>query len=158
MDLWCAPLVTGLFALLTHAQPAWADLHALLAQVLSGAHAPAIKSELSAADNDLARAVCVLVLTSLFVSRTLTNFGPAAIKEIKLNAKSSSSSTPDGVIKAIKARQSLTPGLSEKEGSPVPSGPSGGRNRTSEFTSLLVKVDLFIEFSARSASVKLKTQ
>ena len=26
-DLWCAPLVTGLYAFLTHAQPFWADAH-----------------------------------------------------------------------------------------------------------------------------------
>ncbi|KAJ2972081.1 hypothetical protein NUW54_g12351 [Trametes sanguinea] len=26
-DLWCAPLITGLYAFLTHAQPFWADAH-----------------------------------------------------------------------------------------------------------------------------------
>ena len=28
-DLWAAPFITGLYALLTHAQPFWADAHAV---------------------------------------------------------------------------------------------------------------------------------
>lgn len=39
-DLWCAPLVTGLYALLTHAQPAWAELHAFLVIAFGGSVAP----------------------------------------------------------------------------------------------------------------------
>ncbi|KAL5533496.1 hypothetical protein ACEPAF_5272 [Sanghuangporus sanghuang] len=33
VDLWCAPLTTGLYALLTHAQPFWAELHGVLVQI-----------------------------------------------------------------------------------------------------------------------------
>ena len=36
VDLWCAPLVTALYALLTHAQPAWAQLHAFLVVASGG--------------------------------------------------------------------------------------------------------------------------
>lgn len=39
VDLWCAPLVTGLYALLTHAQPAWAAAHAVLVEFTSGSGA-----------------------------------------------------------------------------------------------------------------------
>ena len=35
-DIWCAPLVTALYALLTHAQPFWADLHVLIIELLGG--------------------------------------------------------------------------------------------------------------------------
>ncbi|THG92943.1 hypothetical protein EW145_g8527, partial [Phellinidium pouzarii] len=31
IDIWCAPAITALYALLTHAQPFWAELHAMLA-------------------------------------------------------------------------------------------------------------------------------
>lgn len=34
VDLWCAPLVTGLYAFLTHAQPFWGDLHCLIVEWL----------------------------------------------------------------------------------------------------------------------------
>ncbi|KAJ7074070.1 hypothetical protein C8F01DRAFT_1099122 [Mycena amicta] len=67
-DLWAAPLVTGLYALLTHAQPFWADAHGLLSGMLGG-------GVVAALDADEARAVCVLVLTGLFVTRTVKNFG-----------------------------------------------------------------------------------
>ncbi|KAF8968300.1 hypothetical protein BDZ97DRAFT_426764 [Flammula alnicola] len=33
-DIWCAPTITALYALLTHAQPFWADLHSVLAGIL----------------------------------------------------------------------------------------------------------------------------
>src|ERR1700760_827331 len=31
-DIWCAPMITGLYALLTHAQPFWANVHGMLYQ------------------------------------------------------------------------------------------------------------------------------
>ena len=69
-DLWCAPLVTGLYALLTHSQPPWADMHGLLAGLLGGSDQP-----VKPLDPELARAVCVLVLSTLFVGRTVNTFG-----------------------------------------------------------------------------------
>jgi hypothetical protein len=69
-DLWCAPLVTGLYALLTHSQPFWADTHDLVAGLLGASHQP-----VKPLDPELARAVCVLILSSLFVGRTVKTFG-----------------------------------------------------------------------------------
>lgn len=69
-DLWCAPLVTGLYALLTHAQPFWADTHGLLAGLLGASYQP-----VKPLDPELARAVCVLILSTLFVGRTVKTFG-----------------------------------------------------------------------------------
>ena len=34
-DLWCAPLTTAIYATLTHAQPFWAGLHALVVSFIS---------------------------------------------------------------------------------------------------------------------------
>ncbi|KAF7322363.1 hypothetical protein HMN09_00014200 [Mycena chlorophos] len=81
-DLWCAPLVTGLYALLTHAQPFWADAHGLLAGMLGSSSGVA-----KALDASEARAVCVLVLTSLFVTRTVRNFGLSKVEVPKEKIK-----------------------------------------------------------------------
>ena len=74
-DLWCAPLVTGLYALLTHMQPFWADAHGAALGWL-GAETEAA----AALDPEAARAVCALVLMGLFATRAVRNFGPAAAK------------------------------------------------------------------------------
>jgi len=71
-DLWCAPLATGLYALLTHAQPFWADMHGLLAGFLG---VSPIDLPVKPRDPELARAVCALLLSTLFVGRTVKNFG-----------------------------------------------------------------------------------
>jgi len=68
-DLWCAPVVTGFYALLTHAQPFWANVHGLLAGLL-GANQP-----VKPLDPEAARAVCVLFLSTVFVGRAVNNFG-----------------------------------------------------------------------------------
>ncbi|GLB35505.1 hypothetical protein LshimejAT787_0210700 [Lyophyllum shimeji] len=67
-DLWCAPAITGLYAFLTHAQPFWADAHALIAQLLGGSSEKGV-------DPEVARAVCAVLLSALFVGRTAKNFG-----------------------------------------------------------------------------------
>lgn len=72
MDLWCAPTITGLYALLTHAQPFWGELHELLAQVLG---ATSVGEPVKALDPEQARAVCALLLSGLFLGRTVKNFG-----------------------------------------------------------------------------------
>ena len=70
-DLWCAPLITGLYATLTHAQPYWADLHyALLGWV---GPAPAGEDgfvKVAPVDPETARATCAPVLAALFGART----------------------------------------------------------------------------------------
>ncbi|KAF7295555.1 hypothetical protein MIND_01095500 [Mycena indigotica] len=84
-DLWCAPLVTALYALLTHAQPFWADAHGFLAAFL-GSDVSA-KGVVMALDANEARAVCTLVLTGLFVTRTVKNFGAAAQPKEKVKTQ-----------------------------------------------------------------------
>ncbi|KAJ6525455.1 hypothetical protein DFH09DRAFT_1095658 [Mycena vulgaris] len=74
-DLWCAPLVTGLYALLTHAQPFWAEAHSVLSSMLGASMDPK-SGGVAALDPHTARAVCVVVLTTLFVGRTVKNFAP----------------------------------------------------------------------------------
>ncbi|KAG6850405.1 hypothetical protein H0H93_013630 [Arthromyces matolae] len=71
-DLWCAPVITGLYALLTHAQPFWADAHGLLVTLLGGATSAKVVEPL---DPETARAVCALLLSALFAGRTVKNFG-----------------------------------------------------------------------------------
>lgn len=73
-DLWCAPLITGLFALLTHAQPFWADTHTVLSGWLGYASAPGME-KVAAVDPETARAVCAVVLATLFSTRAVRNFG-----------------------------------------------------------------------------------
>jgi len=68
-DLWCAPTGTALYALLTHIQPFWADLHSVLSQLL-GASEP-----VKPLDEEYARAICASLLAILFTARTMKNFG-----------------------------------------------------------------------------------
>jgi hypothetical protein len=72
IDLWCAPFITGLYALLTHAQPFWADVHALLSE--AGGKTSS-KSTVEPMDPETARALCAVLLIVLFVGRTAKNFG-----------------------------------------------------------------------------------
>jgi hypothetical protein len=70
-DLWCAPLITGLYALLTHAQPFWAEAHTFIIRALGdGKTGVAV-----AVDPDVARAACAVLLSILFIGRTIKNFG-----------------------------------------------------------------------------------
>ena len=85
-DFWSAPLVTGLYATLTHAQPFFAYLHALLyvffwpfglaplakIGLASGQHQQVI----AAVDHETARAVCAVVLCALNVNRAMRAYGP----------------------------------------------------------------------------------
>jgi hypothetical protein len=84
MDLWAAPLITGLYALLTHAQPFWATTHAVLAGAMGAAPAHAdVKDPAGHAqspgvvplDPETARAACALVLMAMFTTRVTRNFG-----------------------------------------------------------------------------------
>ena len=70
-DLWSAPLVTGIYATLTHAQPFWADMHAVLAGVLGGAGV----DKIAPLDPETARSACALVLAALFAQRTARKYG-----------------------------------------------------------------------------------
>ena len=78
-DLWSAPLVTAIYATLTHAQPFWADLHAVLASVLGGTGGVGgfgvATDKIAPLDPETARSACALVLVVLFASRTARKFG-----------------------------------------------------------------------------------
>jgi hypothetical protein len=76
-DLWCAPLVTGLYALLTHAQPFWAEAHTSIVRLLGGALGTIVpgKAVIEPVDPATARAGCALFLCALFVGRAYRNFG-----------------------------------------------------------------------------------
>ncbi|KAI0373226.1 hypothetical protein BV20DRAFT_963044 [Pilatotrama ljubarskyi] len=76
-DLWCAPLITGLYAFLTHAQPFWADAHNVALGWLGRADGV---EKIAAVDPETARAVCAIVLAGLFTTRAVKNFGAAAAK------------------------------------------------------------------------------
>jgi len=69
-DLWCAPLITGLYGLLTHAQPFWAELHSVISTVLGGTG-----DKVEPLDPESARAICALILAGIFSTRTAKNFG-----------------------------------------------------------------------------------
>ena len=87
LDLWCAPVTTGLYALLTHAQPFWADLHGLLVRFF-GADAEdtgklSALSRGEALDPETARAVCAIFLAVLFAGRTMRNMGGPYLKSLR---------------------------------------------------------------------------
>lgn len=67
-DIWSPPLVTGLYAVLTHAQPFWAELHSVISTALGG-------GKVSPMDPESARALCALILVVLFSTRAAKNFG-----------------------------------------------------------------------------------
>lgn len=69
-DIWSAPLITGLYALLTHAQPFWAEFHTIISTALGGA-----SGKVDPMDPESARALCALILAVLFSTRTAKNFG-----------------------------------------------------------------------------------
>ncbi|KAL0947576.1 hypothetical protein HGRIS_013664 [Hohenbuehelia grisea] len=86
-DLWCAPLTTGLYALLTHAQPFWTDMHTLLVELLGSAAGTLTTLDAAGGkrivaeplDPATARALCALVLSGLFTTRTVKNFKGEAL-------------------------------------------------------------------------------
>lgn len=83
-DFWAAPFVTGLYATLTHAQPFFAYLHALLyiffwpfgLAPLSKIGLASGQQAVAAVDHDTARAVCAIVLCALNVNRAMRAYGP----------------------------------------------------------------------------------
>ena len=71
-DLWCAPVVTGLCATLTHAQLFWVDMHAILGALVGGRYVA--EAKLEPLDTETACAPCALVLAGLFVTRVAKTF------------------------------------------------------------------------------------
>lgn len=79
-DIWCAPLMTGFFALLTHAQPFWAELHAVIAGILGAPDT----TKVAPLDPEVARAVCAVILTTMFTTRAVKNFGGSELPSEKM--------------------------------------------------------------------------
>ncbi|KAG1865288.1 hypothetical protein F4604DRAFT_2026214 [Suillus subluteus] len=69
-DIWCAPFITGLYALLTQAQPFWAELHSVISTVLGNTG-----DKVGPMDPEAARALCALILAGMFSTRTAKNYG-----------------------------------------------------------------------------------
>jgi hypothetical protein len=69
-----APLVTGIYALLTKAQPFWAELHDVV-RILLGGGTGKVGGPVDALDAGTARALCALLLSGMFLSRTVKDFG-----------------------------------------------------------------------------------
>ncbi|KAG1865287.1 hypothetical protein F4604DRAFT_996931 [Suillus subluteus] len=68
-DFCCAPSITGLYALLTHAQPFWAELHSVISTVLGNRGDKVVPM-----DPEAARALCALILTGMSFTRTVKNY------------------------------------------------------------------------------------
>ncbi|KAG2040217.1 hypothetical protein BDR03DRAFT_146782 [Suillus americanus] len=68
-DFWCAPFITGLYALLTHAQPFWAELHSVISTVLGNRGDKVVSM-----DPEAARALCALILVGMSITRTTKNY------------------------------------------------------------------------------------
>ncbi|KAI0003388.1 hypothetical protein BJV74DRAFT_714792, partial [Russula compacta] len=82
-DFWAAPLVTGLYATLTHAQPFFSNIHTLLFTFFwpFGLARLSTKTDgypqgvVAPVDPQTARAVCAIVLCALNVNRVLRAYG-----------------------------------------------------------------------------------
>ncbi|KAG8695841.1 hypothetical protein FRC08_007529 [Ceratobasidium sp. 394] len=97
VDLWSAPVVTALWATLTHLgsernQPFWMDLHTSYA-IITGSTDTVEKAIIPQAwSHSDARALCIVVLCILFVARTWWNMGPLPNFQTKSHPVSSPSS------------------------------------------------------------------
>ena len=85
VDLWVAPTITGLYSLLTHAQPFWAEAHSVLLGWIGASPAGADElAKIAPVDPETARALCAVILAGLFSTRTIKNFyGVAAVEKVK---------------------------------------------------------------------------
>ncbi|KAH9955637.1 hypothetical protein BC827DRAFT_1236242 [Russula dissimulans] len=100
-DVWSAPLVTGLYATLTHAQPFFTYLHALLYAFfwpLGLAHLSDVTTKsgqraVAPVDHETARAFCAIVLCALNVNRVMRAHGPGYSAIISQVVKAASTST-----------------------------------------------------------------
>ncbi|KAI0261066.1 hypothetical protein BC834DRAFT_845814 [Gloeopeniophorella convolvens] len=81
-DLWAAPLVTGLYATLTHAQPFFAQLHALLFAFFAPLGLAAAEGgKVAPVDAATARAACAVLLCGLYAARAVRTFGPGLFEQ-----------------------------------------------------------------------------
>ena len=107
-DFWAPPLVTGLYATLTHAQPFFAYVHSLLyvffwpfglaplmeATAKTGMASGHRQHVVAAIDHQTARAVCAIVLCALNANRAMRAYGPGYRAMITQAANAMSSVKP----------------------------------------------------------------
>ena len=82
LDLWVAPAITGLYALLTHAQPYWAELHYALVGWVGAAPPEGVAAPV---DPEIARAACAVILAGLFGVRTYRAYAPSAKESVSVS-------------------------------------------------------------------------
>ena len=82
MDIWAAPLITCLYALLTCGQPCWVPAHRAVMRWLG----QAFEEKPKGVDELTAQAICALVLIALFSWRALVTYGVVQVKDVKKTA------------------------------------------------------------------------
>jgi len=93
MDLWVAPLITCLYALLTCGQPCWVPVHRAVMRWLGRVFEEQPKG-VDGVDELTAQAICALVLIALFSWRALATHGLVQVKDVKEKPRE------NGVLKA----------------------------------------------------------
>lgn len=88
MDLWVAPLITCLYALLTCGQPCWVPAHRAVVRWLDAvgvqsASGQVVEGEPKGVDELTAQAICALMLITLFSWKALAMHGHVQVKEVK---------------------------------------------------------------------------
>lgn len=79
MDLWAAPLITCLYALLTCGQPCWVPAHRAVMRWLG----QVFEEKPKGVDELTAQAICALVMVILFSWRALATHGLVQAKDVK---------------------------------------------------------------------------
>ena len=79
MDLWAAPLITCLYALLTCGQPCWVPAHRAVMSWLGRV----FEEKPKGVDDLTAQAICALVMIAMFSWRALATHGLVRAKDVK---------------------------------------------------------------------------
>lgn len=79
MDLWAAPLITCLYALLTCGQPCWVPAHRAVMRWLGRV----FEEKPQGVDELTAQAICALVMIAMFSWRALATHGLGQAKHVK---------------------------------------------------------------------------
>ena len=92
MDLWAAPLITCLYALLTCTQPCWVPAHRAVMGLLDAvgvrsANGQQLEGAPEGVDELTAQAICAIVLIVLFSWRALATHGQVQTKDVRKKAQ-----------------------------------------------------------------------
>ena len=155
-DVWAPPLVTGLYATLTHAQPFFTYIHTLLFAFfwpfglarLSEAKKPSGSGQgiVAPVDHETARAFCAIVLCALNVNRAMRAYGPGYGAIISQVANAASAAKPS-VAKSLPEPSVLEDEKSEN--SPEEDVVDTKRKGRAESATSRGKSDGFMELRAR---------